>query len=1166
MKKVIEFLFIIFSLVINSQNIDSNFNNQEKNNLELGFQNPPNEAKARTWWHWISGHVTKKGITADLEAMKIVGIKEAQLFNVHLEFPKGPVKYLSEEWLDLFEFSAKEAKRLGLELAFHNSAGWSSSGGPWITPENAMQNLVFSEVIVQGNQLFKKQLPQAETKFNYYKDIAILAFPRPKKIFKIDGLDYKILSERIRNHLLPDTKEIPKNATIAKESVIDLTNKVSADGFLEWNVPKGDWIILRFGHTPIGTQNRPAPEEGRGLEVDKMSKKAVDAYWKGGIQPIINKLGNLIGSTVNNCLIDSYEVETTNWTTGFETQFENLRGYNLISYLPTLAGYYIESGEVSERFLWDFRRTIGDLIAENYYAHFAELCHKNKLKFSVEPYWGPFDNMQVGATGDIVMCEFWSGGYPFFDSSKFVSSIAHLNGSAIVGAESFTGIGGWDEHPSKLKSIGDRAWAEGITRFIFHTYVHQPWDVAPGLALSYHGTDFNRLNTWWTQSKSYMDYIARSQYLLQHGTNVADVLVFTGDSSPNTAFLKPEIKKMGFDYDLIGANKLIDLTVKNGIIYSSVGNTYKVLMLPDSDFIKPETLQKIKELVDGGARVIGKKPSQSPSLTNYPACDIEIKKNVNELWSSGSISESTIEEFLSNETPDFTIENEDKTDIHFIHRKTNDTDIYFIANTKKESREINVRFRVSEKHPEIWNAESGEIKDLVVFKENENGTITVPFQLGIEESVFIVFKKPIKTNHLLAVNTQLEESKSEPLSNLEIIKAEYGTFLQEGLIDITDKVNDVIKDGKLDFKMSRAFCDCDPAMGYKKEFRMEYQIGDTKQQLIAEEREHIKIDAGSKELKVLKAVFGKFKAETKGIPEKFTTIDVTNTIKKQIAEGNYLIPITDKLIDNKTSEGDKSVLKITYKTDGEERTSIIDQKQILNLSKDKTKPTLIYKGEQPHWITPNPGSITYTTITGETKKVAVKSVPKPIEISGNWQVSFPPNLGAPEKTTFQKLISWSDVQDQGIKHFSGTAIYKNEFTVSSDLMKSNKSVELDLGSVAIIAEVFINGKNAGILWKAPFRVNISDFVKKGKNQLEVKVTNLWTNRLIGDEKEPLDIERNGDKTKTIPKWLNNDTNRNSGRITFPSWNHYKKEDLLVTSGLLGPVKINIFLSKELHKN
>ncbi|WP_405290931.1 glycosyl hydrolase [Algibacter sp. Ld11] len=1130
--------------------------------LESGFQNPPNQAKARTWWHWISGNVSKSGITKDLEAMKQVGIQEAQLFNVHLGFPKGPVKYLSEEWLDLFKFSAEEAKRLGLELSFHNSAGWSSSGGPWVTPENAMQTVVFSKIEVKGNQNFKGKLPQPKTKFNYYKDIAVLAFPKPKETQKIDGLDYKILSERIRNHLLPDTKNISENAVISKEAVINLSEKVSNDGVLDWIVPKGDWIVLRFGHTPIGTTNRPAPAEAKGLEVDKMSKTAVDAYWKGGVQPIIDKLGDLVGTTVNNCLIDSYEVETTNWTAGFEKQFENLRGYNLTSYLPTLAGYYVESGEISERFLWDFRRTIGDLIAENYYAHFAELCHKNNLKFSVEPYWGPFDNMQVGATGDIVMCEFWSGGYPFFDSSKFVSSIAHLNGSAIVGAESFTGIGGWDEHPAQLKSIGDRAWAEGITRFIFHTYVHQPWDVAPGLELSYHGTDFNRLNTWWLQGKAYMDYIARSQYLLQQGKNVADVLVFTGESSPNTAFLKPEIKQMGFDYDLIGANKLKDLTVKDGIIYSSVGNTYKVLVLPESDFIKPETLKKAKELVAGGAKVIGKKPSQSPSLTNYPNADEVVKTYVDELWESGLVKDISIEAVLSEQTPDFKIESSDKTDLSFIHRKTDNADIYFIANARKEAREIIARFRVSGRQPELWNSERGTTKDLVVFNENGDGTTTVPLQLGMEESVFIVFQKDSNSNYIVSASAELEPLEPEPLSNLEIVKAEYGTFLQEGLIDLTDQVNNAIKGGKLDFKMSRAFCDCDPAMGYKKEFRMEYQIGDTKHQIYAEEREHIAIDAGNKTLKVLKAVFGKFKEETKGIPQNYKTFEVTDKIKDLVSNNTFDILVSNELINNKIPEGDKTALKITYKTDGEERTMFIPRGQILKLSKDTPKSKFIYKGNDINWVTPYPGKITFEDASGETKRAKVTSLPTPIDLSNLWEVEFPVASDKNINETFNALISWSNHKDKRIQHFAGIATYIKEFELKEDLLEVDKSLELDLGSVAVIAEVIINGKKVSTLWKSPFRTNIDGFVKKGKNILEVKVTNLWPNKLIGDESLPLDFERKGDKIKKLPDWLLNDTKRPSKRTTFPSWKHWSKDDELLTSGLLGPVKIRIF--KELN--
>ena len=1126
--------------------------------LEQGFKNPPNEAKARTWWHWISGNVSKSGITKDLESMKAVGIQEAQLFNIHLGFPKGPVKYLSEEWLGLFKFSAEEAKRLDLELAFHNSAGWSSSGGPWVTEENAMQTVVFSELNIKGGKEIKVQLPKPQTKYEYYKDIAVLAFPKPKATQKIEGLDYKILSERIRNHLLPETKVIPQESIISKKTVIDVTSKVSEQGILEWKAPVGEFVILRFGHTPIGTQNRPAPPEARGLEIDKMSKTAVDAYWKGGVQPIIDKLGDLIGTTVNNCLIDSYEVETTNWTAGFDTQFENLRGYDLISFLPTLAGYYVESGEVSERFLWDFRRTIGDLIAENYYAHFAELCHKNGMKFSVEPYWGPFDNMQVGATGDIVMCEFWSGGYPFFDSAKFVSSIAHLNGSAIIGAEAFTGIGGWDKHPADIKSIGDQAWAQGITRFIFHSYVHQPWDVAPGLALSYHGFDFNRNNTWWNQGKGFLDYIARSQFLLQQGKNVADVIVFTGESSPNTAFLKPEIKAMGFDYDLIGANKLKDLTVKDGIIYSSGGNTYMVLVLPESDFIKSETLKKLKELVEGGAIVIGKKPMQSPSLTDYPKNDEVVKTYVDELWGKDLVKDISVSEVLSEKTPDFKIETSDQTDLSFIHRKTDDADIYFIANARKEARDIVARFRVSAKQPELWNSETGKIKDVVVFKENEDGTTTIPLQLGIEESVFIVFKKPTIANHLTTVKMELEQPKSEPLSNLEIVKAEYGTFLQEGLIDITDKVNSAIKDGKLDFKMSRAFCDCDPAMGYKKELRMEYQIGNTKHQIYAEEREHIEIDAGNQPLKVLKAVFGKFKSETKGIPENYKTYEVTDKIKKLVSSNTFDILISNHLIKNQIPEGNKIALKITYKKDGKERTIFVPEGQILKLSKNTPKPKLVFNEDVIQWITPNAGKITYINVDGETKTVVVNSMSDPIDLSKFWQVDFPLNLGNNINKTFTDLNSWSNHKDERIQYFSGTATYSKEFELKEDLLKVDKSLELDLGSVAVIAEVIINGKKVSTLWKPPFRTNINGFVKKGTNVIEVKVTNLWPNKLIGDEGLPLDYERRGNKLKKLPDWLLNTTERPSKRTTFSSWKHWRKDDELLTSGLLGPVKLRVF--------
>jgi len=454
---------------------------------------------------------------------------------------------------------------------------------------------------------------------------------------------------------------------------------------------------------------------------------------------------------------------------------------------------------------------------------------------------------------------------------------------------------------------------------------------------------------------------------------------------------------------------------------------------------------------------------------------------------------------------------------------------------------------------------------LAVFQENDNGTTTVPLQLGMEESVFIVFKKPAEEPHLTGVKMKLEQSRAEPISNLEIIKAEYGTFLQEGLMDITDKVNAAISNGKLDFKMTRAFCDCDPAMGYKKEFRMEYQIGDSKHQLYAEEREHIHIDAGHENFKILKAIFGKFKSETKGVPKHYQTFDVTDKIKSFVASGTYDILISDEWITHKKTEGHKTSLKITYKTDGELRTMHIPKGQTLKLSKDTPKPEINFKEKTINWLTPYSGEITYQNTLGETKTTEVVSIPKPIDLSNSWEVTFESYLGASQKDKFSTLMSWSHHKDENIRYFSGTATYRKAFEVSDDLLQNDKRLELDLGSVAVIAEVFVNGKKVSTLWKAPFRTYIDAYLIPGKNTLEVSVTNLWTNRLIGDESLTLDYKRKGDKIKELPEWLLEHTERPSNRTTFSSWKHWRKEDKLLTSGLLGPVKLRVFKTIKINE-
>ena len=1186
--------------------------------LTAGFKNPPASAKARTWWHWINGNVTKAGITADLEAMKKVGIQEAQIFNVSLGDPRGPATYLSPQWLELFKFSALEAKRLGLELGFHNGPGWSSSGGPWITPEHSMQTVVYSTTTHHGGKPFEGKLAQPESQLDFYRDIAILAFPTPKKNQRVENLDFKTLSGRMRNRLTPDSATVPSAAIVPRSDIIDLTSRLTADGFLQWNAPPGQWTILRLGHTPTGHRNRPAPHGAQGLECDKMNREAVDAFWKGGIDPIIETLDGLVGPVLNNCVIDSYEVGTTNWTSGFEKQFNRLRGYDCTAYLPTLAGYYVDSGEITERFLWDFRRTIGDLIAANYYEHFRQKCHQHAMKLSVEPYWGPFDSMQVGQTGDIVMCEFWSGDVAFFDTPKFVASIAKLNGDSIVGAEAFTGQGAWTEHPATIKSIGDRAWAQGINRFIFHSYVHQPWDVGPGLTLSYHGLEFNRFNTWWEPGAAFLDYIARSQFLLQQGESVADVLVFTGEASPNNAFVVPEIKAMGFDYDLIGVNKLDALTVKDGLIRTATGASYRALVLPDQsrsiparsaskgsseatlsetpkpslarragnldpalaggagnlesslarraridNWMRPETIRKLAELADAGATILGSKPVKSPSLQGYPECDQTVSKLADNLWEGGSIREQSIVDWLRDGdiSPDFDVENDTREDLAFIHRRNQNAEIYFVANAGKEKRDVRCRFRVSGKQPELWDAETAEIRDAMVWQDNGDGTTSVPINFANEDSVFVVFRKPVTSaDHIVEADIEMERQTAEPLHGLEIIKAEYGTFLPDGLADVTDILRGKVQNNVLDAKASRALFDCDPAPGYKKELRVKYMIGSTITETTVMEQESVKIKPTNEaELKILNAVFGKFDQQTKGVPTGFSATEVTAAMKKFVSSGIYTIPVDGKLAGNSIDQNQRNRLRITYTTDGEMQTLSIPAGKNLRLTRQTPGPKLVSSENETSWVTPLAGQMSYRLASGKTNSVQVKTVAKPIQLTGPWKVSFQNGSAQSAQATFTELESWTKSSIDSIRYFSGTASYQKEFSVPSHLNDSDTSLELDLGNVREIAEVLVNGRPAATLWKPPFRISLDGFLKEGQNTLEVKVTNLWANRLIGDEQLPNDVRRKGRSVRKWPDWLLNQTERSSKRVGFAAYQHFSRDSTLQSSGLLGPVVIRPYV-------
>lgn len=1155
--------------------------------LETGFNHPPSTAKARTWWHWVNGNVTKEGITADLEAMHRVGIQEAQIFDVDFGYPQGPATFLSPAWMDLFQFAVKEAKRLGMEIGFNNGAGWSSSGGPWVQPEDAMQTVVYSQIEVKGGQAIHHDLPQPPTKLGYYQEIAVIAFPTPKSDIRIDALPLKALSgHSFRTHMAPDGKTIDPAAVIQKSSIINLTGKMSPDGTLNWKALKGDWTILRMGYTPIGTENHPTGPGGRGLECDKMSKAAVDAYWKGGVQPVLDKVGDLAGSTLSTCLIDSYEVGCSNWTKGFRDAFKRRRGYDLFTFLPTLAGYYVESGSISERFLWDFRKTISDLMVDNYYGHFLELCHENGLKFSVEPYGGPFDDLKAGATGDIVMGEFWMGKDAYLESPRLAASIAHVNGQSIVGAESFTSFGGWLNHPATLKGIGDQAWTEGVNRLIFHSYVHQPWNKPPGFTFQVYGIEMNRLNTWWEQSKRYMNYIARSQFLLQQGRNVADVLVFSGESSPNDAILRPDIKALGYDYDQIDREGILSLTVKDGQLYTLSGGKYQVLILPDSDYATPELLLKIKALVKAGAVVKGSAPQQSPSLTGYPACDKQVANLSAEIWGNGTennartdarsnyVTSDTLADILTHLQlpPDFSA-GPTGSDLHFIHRVKDGQDIYFVANPAKTSRQQRCNFRIVGKKPTIWDPETGKIKDAIVWHQNADGTLTIPLSFDSQESLFIIFedRKKSPADHIIATSTRFANKNQKALPGLEVLRAEYGIFLPGGMEDVTDALQDSMTQDDLMVFADNRYGSGDPAPGSIKELRVAYELNGRRHTLRLLENEHQIIPTANHSFKLIRALYGKFPQSFGEIPPKYAVKEVTDRVSELISKNELVFAVSDRLfggglheIDatsdpNEPQQALKKELRIDYIAAGVSHQISVPTGRLINLAVDQPAAKLVEEKGISFWETPYTGSLQYQMRSGKEKTVSVKQVPSPIELSGSWELQFPDSLSSPTKTQFSHLMSWTESASPDIRYFSGTATYTKSFTLPESVFEEDVLVELDLGRVDVIAEVILNGHHLGVLWKAPFRVDLEKVAHKGSNKLEIQVTNLWPNRLIGEEQLPADMQWKNGAPVSWPKWLlDNQATNTSKRSTFTTYQHYHKDAELLPSGLLGPVILRFY--------
>jgi hypothetical protein len=1106
--------------------------------LVEGFANPPRQARLRAYWWWLNGNVTKAAITRDLEEMAAKGFGGALICDAggaeqegNNRVPHGP-DFFSPEWRELYKHTLREADRLGLEMSLNIQSGWNL-GGPMVKAEDAPKKLVWSETRVKGPTQELLKLPEPKHPPQFYRDVAVVAYPvktsqaralvrvsassaqsdhpadlvvdgdadtfwvsrgleqgegpttqRPEwlqfsfpeavpvatvslhgrpgygpqtgelqssddgttwrrvKAFSIkDGqeltlavndapaahfrllffrafdtrfpqaprnvqvAEVKLLGKdgqvftsaqpqhrpllnwdkkaliKALNSSAPDTSPLlqelpaePNEEDTHASQVLDLTDKMDAAGTLRWEPPAGEWEILRFGCTLNDHCRVSTCSDGwQGYAIDPFDAGAFRRYWDTVVEPLIADAGPLAGRVFKYLHTDSWEVEVANWTPTLRQEFRTRRGYDLLPYLPVIAGRIVDSRPVSNRFLNDFRRTMGDLAVDNHYRLFVDGAHRHGMQIHPEsggPHAVPVDAQQCLGMDDAPMSEFWAWSWTHRvgDENRFFvkqpASAAHTYGHKLVLAEGFTSIGPhWQETLwDNLKPAFDKALCEGMNRLVWHAFVCSPAAMGLPGQQYFAGTHLNPNVTWWSKSAPFFAYLNRCQYLLQQGQFVADVAYYYGDHVPNFAQLKrsdPAHILPGYDYDVVTEEVILTrMTVHDGRLTLPDGMSYRVLVLPNRPNISLPVLRKLKEFVTAGATIIGPKPQYATSLTDFPKCDQEVTRLADELWGSsgGSLKAEGLGDGLPVDAqshpqaaleaathhvgkgrvirgqaarevltadgvkPDFAFSSGDpNAALDYIHRSDGSTEVYFVANRSTRPLSAVCTFRVTNKPPQVWDPITAQAQRVSARSVDGAGT-TLKLDFPPCGSLFVIFR---------------------------------------------------------------------PATG---------------------------------------TVSGHWEPR--------------------------IYPVSNRL------------------------------------------------------------------------KAELQTLPGP------WTVRFDPNWGGPGVVSFPQLVSWTQRPEEGIKFYSGTAVYETSFDLPPSLRDAKRALALDLGKVKELAEVRLNGKNLGVLWAPPFRVDVTGVVQPTGNRLEVEVVNFWPNRIIGDQSLPPEK-----------------------RLTRTNITKLTKTTPLIESGLLGPVTV-----------
>ena len=685
--------------------------------LKAGFAAPADEYRPWCYWMWQNGNVDEETMTADLEAMKEMGFGGLLLVDPrgywddddHVRVPSPQTVFMSEEWIDHVCFALRKADSLGLKVTLNLSSCGGSLKGPWELGEDAPKQLVYQSFNLAAGQRAEFCLPESD--LPHFHDLALFdvlyeGAPRPEQP------EWTVSGDGVYSMSASSGKRLDEGGTLAITralEVVELKERVR-DVLFSWDVPQGQWMLLRFGWSTI---------PGYEYDVDILDPDAVERHFERIVRPFRERVGYLFGRTLANLYCVSWEGTVPNWSPRFEEDFREFSGHPLRPLMPMLAGFETLGEGSLERFMRDYRKARNDMFRENFYRKMRSLSHEcgvGMISESGGP-WKRFpavfqeaDQLEFLAVNDMPQGEFWCNGRSHL---KGTVSAAHLYGLPRASAEAFTHMSyHWSMYPFALKGFADQAFADGINHFVWHTFTCCPERFGVPGAEYFAGTHINRNVTWAAEAGPFVRYLARCQYLLQQGLPVADIAVWAGDrvyqgwghyrDKPydGSSLRLPA----GYNCDLMNTDVLLHRAVaKNGRIVLPDGMSYAALILDPEfpDALTAEVQEKIAVFREAGVPVFEASDALALPLPDFEGCDA------------------------------------------VAHRRSGGLDIYFVAG----EGDLSLTFRAKGR-AQIWDAVTGTVRD-VASAVLDDGRSRVQLQLPENGSAFVVFDSGKKASAAL---------------------------------------------------------------------------------------------------------------------------------------------------------------------------------------------------------------------------------------------------------------------------------------------------------------------------------------------------------------------------------------------------------------------------------